>query len=49
VVGDLALRHARAFVAGDAEAMRAVSDAFADIGMMASAADIAKQADAAAR
>jgi hypothetical protein len=47
VVGDLALRHARAFVAGDAEALKAVSAGFADIGMMASAADIAKQADAA--
>jgi hypothetical protein len=47
VVGDLALRHARAFVAGDADALTAVSAAFADIGMMASAADIARQADAA--
>jgi tetratricopeptide (TPR) repeat protein len=49
VVGDLALRHARAFVAGDADALKAVATAFADIGMMASAADIAKQADAATR
>ena len=47
VVGDLALRHARAFVASDADGMAAVSAAFADIGMMASAADVAKQADAA--
>jgi predicted Zn-dependent protease len=47
VVGDLTLRHARAFVAGDADALTAVSAAFADVGMMASAADIAKQADAA--
>ena len=47
VVGDLALRHARAFVAGDPDALKAVSSAFADIGMMASAADVAKQADAA--
>ena len=47
VVGDLALRHARAFVAGDADALSMVSDEFADIGMMASAADIARQANAA--
>jgi tetratricopeptide (TPR) repeat protein len=47
VVGDLALRHARAFVAGDAQALAAVSAGFADIGMMASAADIAAQADTA--
>jgi tetratricopeptide (TPR) repeat protein len=47
VVGDLALRHARAFVAGDADELKAVSTGFADIGMMASAADVAKQADAA--
>ena len=47
VVGDLALRHARAFVASDADGMKAVSAGFADIGMMASAADVAEQADAA--
>jgi hypothetical protein len=47
VVGDLALRHARAFVASDADALKAVSAGFADIGMMASAADVGKQAEAA--
>ncbi|WNG91745.1 AAA family ATPase [Mycobacterium sp. ITM-2016-00318] len=47
VVGDLALRHARAFVAGDADALTAVSAEFADIGMKASAADVAAQAKAA--
>jgi tetratricopeptide (TPR) repeat protein len=47
VVGDLALRHARAFVAGDADALTAVSAEFADIGMKASAADVAAQAEAA--
>jgi tetratricopeptide (TPR) repeat protein len=47
VVSDLALRHARAFVAGDADALTAISAEFADIGMMASAADVAAQADAA--
>ncbi len=47
VFGDLALRHARAFVAGDADALAAVSDAFADIGMMAAAADASAQARAA--
>ena len=48
VFGGLALRHARAFVAGDADALKAVSAAFADIGMMASAADVG-QAGGAAR
>lgn len=47
VVGRLALRHARAFVAGDADELSAVAAEFADIGMMAAAADAAKQADAA--
>ena len=47
VVGRLALQHARAFVAGDAAQLSAVSAAFADIGMMAAADDAAKQAEAA--
>ena len=47
VFGTLALQHARAFVAGDADALTAVSDAFADIGMMAAAADASAQAHAA--
>jgi hypothetical protein len=47
VFGRLALQHARAFVAGDPDGLHAVSAAFADIGMMGSAADAAAQADAA--
>jgi hypothetical protein len=47
VFGRLALRHARAFVAGDADELSEVSAAFADIGMMAAAADAAAQATAA--
>jgi tetratricopeptide (TPR) repeat protein len=46
VFATLALRHARAFVAADANALREVSAAFADIGMMAAAADAAAQAEA---
>ncbi len=49
VVGALALRHARAFVARDADELAAVSGAFADIGMMGAAADASKQAAAALR
>jgi hypothetical protein len=49
VFGRLALQHARAFVAGDPDGLQAVSAAFADIGMMGSAADAAAQAEAAAR
>jgi hypothetical protein len=47
VVGRLVLQHARAFVAGDADELEAVSAAFADIGMMAAAADASAQAKAA--
>ena len=47
VFGTLALQHARAFVAGDADALKAVSAGFADIGMMAAAADASTQAEAA--
>lgn len=47
VVAELALRQARAFVAGDADALAAVSAEFADIGMMAVAADAAAAATAA--
>ena len=47
VFGELALQHARAFVAGDADAMDSVSAAFAGIGMMAAAADASAQAKAA--
>jgi hypothetical protein len=47
VVGRLVLQHARAFVAGDAGELEAVSAAFADIGMMAAAADASAQAKAA--
>lgn len=47
VFATLALQHARAFVAGDAEGLTAVSDAFADLGMMAAAADASAQAHAA--
>jgi hypothetical protein len=47
VVGRLALQHARAFVASDAAELDAVSAAFADIGMLGTAADAAKQANAA--
>jgi hypothetical protein len=46
VVGRLVLQHARAFVAGDADELEAVSAAFADIGMMAAAADASAQAKA---
>ncbi|HEV7853865.1 MAG TPA: AAA family ATPase [Mycobacterium sp.] len=49
VVGRLVLRHARAFVEGHADELEAVSAAFADIGMMAAAADASAQAKAAAR
>jgi hypothetical protein len=48
VFGKLALQHARAFVAGDPDELRRVSAGFADIGMMAAAADAATQAKAAA-
>jgi tetratricopeptide (TPR) repeat protein len=44
VFGRLALQHARALVSGDANELRAVSTAFADIGMMGSAAAAARQA-----
>jgi hypothetical protein len=47
VVGRLVLRHARAFVEGHADELEAVSAAFADIGMMAAAADASAQAKAA--
>ena len=47
VVAHLALQHARAFVASDADGLKAVSAAFSDIGMMAAAADASKQADTA--
>lgn len=47
VFGDVALRHARALVTGDANELRSVAAAFADIGMMGAAADAGKQADAA--
>ncbi|OBK73803.1 AAA family ATPase [Mycobacterium sp. 1274761.0] len=47
VFGRLALQHARAFVAGDADDLQAVSAAFSDIGMMAAAADAARQAESA--
>ena len=47
VFGDLALRHARALVANDGQALDDVSAAFADIGMMGAAADAATQAKAA--
>jgi hypothetical protein len=46
-IASSALQHARAFVAGDADALAAVADAFADIGMMAAAADASTQAHAA--
>ena len=46
VFGGLALRHARAFVAGDADALNDVSAALADIGMRAAAADASAQAAA---
>ena len=46
VFGTLALQHARAFVARDADGLTAVSDAFADLGMMAAAADASAQAHA---
>jgi tetratricopeptide (TPR) repeat protein len=45
VVGELALQHARAFVAGDADALHTVAAGFADIGMMAAAADASAQAN----
>ena len=44
VFGGLALRHARAFVAGDASGLEAAAAAFADIGMMGAAADASAQA-----
>ncbi|BCO83058.1 ATPase AAA [Mycobacterium paraintracellulare] len=44
VVGRIALAHARALTAGDAEALRAVSDELTSIGMHAAAADAAAQA-----
>ncbi len=47
VFGELALRHARALVTGDADELRSVSTAFAEIGMTGSAADAARQAEAA--
>ncbi|GFG94855.1 AAA family ATPase [Mycobacterium timonense] len=43
VVGRIALAHARALTAGDAEALGAVSDELASIGMHAAAADAAAQ------
>ncbi|GFG55257.1 ATPase AAA [Mycolicibacterium agri] len=43
--GQLALRHARALVAGDAAELRSVAADFADIGMMGAAADASAQAD----
>ncbi|RDH77869.1 AAA family ATPase [Mycolicibacterium moriokaense] len=46
VFADLALRHARALVAHDAAELHAVSAAFADVGMMAAAADASVQAKA---
>jgi hypothetical protein len=49
VFSRLALQHARALVARDANELRAVSTAFADIGMMGSAADAARQAESASR
>lgn len=48
VVGRIALAHARALTAGDAEALLAVSDELTSIGMHAAAADAAAQARAAA-
>ena len=45
VFGRLALQHARALVASDATELRAVSTAFADIGMMGAAADASAQAE----
>jgi tetratricopeptide (TPR) repeat protein len=47
VFGTLALQHARALVANDPDELRAVSTGFADIGMMGSAADAARQAESA--
>ena len=47
VFGRLALQHARAFVASNADDLQAVSAAFADIGMMGAAADASAQATAA--
>lgn len=44
VVGRIALAHARALTAGDAEALGAVSDELTSIGMHAAAADAAAQA-----
>lgn len=44
VVGRIALAHARALTAGDAAALRAVSDELTSIGMHAAAADAAAQA-----
>jgi tetratricopeptide (TPR) repeat protein len=49
VFGRLALQHARALVARDANELHAVSTAFADIGMMGSAADAVRQAESASR
>jgi hypothetical protein len=43
-VGNLVVRHARALVARDAEALRAVADELAGVGMGAAAADAAAQA-----
>jgi tetratricopeptide (TPR) repeat protein len=47
VFGNLALQHARALVAKDADALQAASAAFADVGMNGAAADASAQADAA--
>jgi hypothetical protein len=44
-VGKMALAHARALTAGDAAALRSVSDELAAIGMHAAAADAAAQAE----
>lgn len=46
-VGSLALSYARAFTAGDADALAAAADAFDDLGMRGVAADAARQAEAA--
>jgi hypothetical protein len=45
--GELALQHARALVARDADGLDAVSASFADIGMGGAAADASRQAEAA--
>jgi hypothetical protein len=43
-VGNIVVKHARALADGDSDALAAVSDEFATIGMRAAAADAAAQA-----